>query len=196
MLEAVGKLGDHRRPGLGNAQEQRHRDHQPQHEVHERPGTQDDDLFPSRLPRERPGVAGILVLPLHSAVAANRESAQGIKGFPFLPAPQRGAHADGKFVHLYPQQLGGKEMPELMDGNHHAKQQDRQQNIQKSYQNVFTSQLVQPPHGRRGLPQKCPPNRGRPPQAPAPAPALPAGQCPENRFCPPKTGPPPPRWRH
>ena len=129
MLKAAGKLGDHRHTGLGDAQKQRHRNGQPQHKVHKRPGAQDDNLLPCRLPGKGPGVARVLVLSLHSAVAPHGKGPQRVQSLPPLLGPQGGAHADGELVHLHPQQLGRDKVSELVDGNEYAKERNRQQNI-------------------------------------------------------------------
>ena len=140
--KAIHKRGDNGNPDLCSAKRQAHRNNKAQQKIHKRSGAQDDNFFPALLPGKCPGIAGVLILPLHGAVAADRESPKGVKGFSFSLRPQSRAHADSKLIHLYPQQFCGDKVAELMDGNEHSKQHNDQQNIQESRQNGSPHTLI------------------------------------------------------
>ena len=93
-------------------------------EVHERPGSEDDQPPPPAFLRERSRIVRLFVLSLHCAEAANRNRAQRIGRFALFLLPKHGPHADGKFVDLYVKQLRREKVPQLMDEDQKAKHQN------------------------------------------------------------------------
>ena len=93
-------------------------------EVHERPGSEDDQPPPPAFLRERSRIVRLFVLSLHCAEAANRNRAQRIGRFALFLLPKHGPHADGKLVDLYVKQLRREKVPQLMDEDQKAKHQN------------------------------------------------------------------------
>ena len=114
---AVGGDPEARRPGVQNQY-----DEQAGEEIHKCPGHQNNRLLPPGGVAEGPGVVGgrLLVLPLHGAVAAHGKEAKAVKGISFLLLQQGGSHADGELVDLDAEELGRREVAELVDGNQQA----------------------------------------------------------------------------
>ena len=65
------------------------------------------------------------VLALHGAVAADGDAADGVQSLAHLLFPDGGTHKHGKFVDLNAGELGGSKMPQLMDENQDAEQENR-----------------------------------------------------------------------
>ncbi|MPN39291.1 hypothetical protein SDC9_186819 [bioreactor metagenome] len=92
---------------------------------------------------------GVLVLPLHGAEAAHGKGAQGIVGLAPARGEKLGTHAEGKFVYLDSQQLGGGKVARLMYQDQHSEHQDRGDDIK----HVFTSvEISVPASAGNGLP--------------------------------------------
>ena len=91
--------------------------------IHQRASGQNQCLCPKALPHKGPLIAGILILPLHGAEAANGKQPQGIQSFPFLESPQFGAHANGKLVDTNFRRLCQQEMAQLVKKYHEPEKQ-------------------------------------------------------------------------
>ena len=73
--------------------------------------------------------ARFLVLPLHGAKAADGQKPQGILRVALRLVEELRTHADGKFIDAHAAGLGRQKVAELVHGNEHAENQDRNENI-------------------------------------------------------------------
>ena len=117
---AVVKIGDdRRRKAVGRAEQDEH-DEKARQEIHKRTGGENNEPPPGLGPGEGPGIVAVLVLPFHSAIAADGDQAQGIRRLAPGALQQGRAHADGKLIDLHPQELGCHKMPQLVDEDQKA----------------------------------------------------------------------------
>src|SRR5699024_3196943 len=137
---------------------------------------------------------------LQGAVAADGQQPERVLGLLRLPVPHQGPHADGELVDPDAAELRRGEVAELVDGDQHAEDQDRRQDIQNGHGTTPVRKFIRPPGpappaGRPGPPPGCPPGTGPPSRPRRSGPPPPAGECRKSRSAPPGRGPPPPRWR-
>ena len=104
-----------------------HHQEKAQDDVEDAAGGHHQKAFPHRLVAKGPGVAAVLVLALHGAVAANGQQAQAVLGLPFLKANQFWPHAQGKLVDPDARGLCQQEMSQLVKENDKAKKQNAYQ---------------------------------------------------------------------
>jgi hypothetical protein len=126
VLRPVARLRTavHRDPKSLDRGVEDQKDQQTGEEIHCRSSGQHHQLLPGRRVAKGPGIGGLLILPLHSAEAANRQSTETVKCFPFLFLQKSRSHANGKFIDLDPKQLCGGKMAELMDRDEQSKHKD------------------------------------------------------------------------
>ena len=72
----------------------------------------------------------IIFLHLQGAEAADGQGPQAVESLSLPPLEQGGTHAHGKLVHLYPQQLGRGEVPQLVGGHQNTENQNRDDDIE------------------------------------------------------------------
>ena len=120
-LQETGDLRGAEPGGCGIQDDQ---DHKSGEEIHKSAGCQNDDPLPGRLGRKGTGIIAFAVLPFHGAVAADGQQPDGVFGLPLAPVQKPGAHEDGEFVDLDVEQLGRQKMPELMDKDQKAEDEN------------------------------------------------------------------------
>ena len=128
---ALGQSGDGGgNIGAGAGIEQDH-DEKSRHQVHKRARCQDDQLLPQGLGGKGPGIgrAVVPVLPLHGAVAADGQGAEGVFRLPLLPGPNGRAHADGELIDLDVQLFRRNKMSPLVDRDEQPKEKDSENDI-------------------------------------------------------------------
>ena len=123
----------------GEAVEQGHHEKAGQ-QIHERARAEDNQALPPLGVDKGAGILALAVLPLHGAVAANGDQAEGILGLLPLPAEESRTHVDGKLVDPHAGELCGQEVAQLMNENQKAENQNGQDNIQNCQQIIITSQ--------------------------------------------------------
>lgn len=101
----------------------------PSSRVHQRARADEEDPLPQPHVAVGARVGAVLVLPLDRDVAADRQGAQGIFGFAALGGPDRGAHAERKFVDPHPRELADRKMAELMDEDEQPEDENRDNDL-------------------------------------------------------------------
>ena len=127
------EISNHRGAESGSPRIQNQHDHQPQHEVHEGTGHQDQCPLPGRLIGEGPGLVAVFILPGHGTEAAEGHAAQGVHGLPLLPLEEDRAHAYGKLLHLHAAEFGHREVTQLMDDNQKSEKQNGKDNVKNAH---------------------------------------------------------------
>ena len=119
---ALFKLADDRRDKSLGRQKHDYHDQDANNEIHGGTGHQNNQPFPPGRFLEGPGVIRILVLALHGAVAADGNTADGIKGLAVLLFEDCRAHKHGEFIDLNTGELRRNEMTQFVDKNKKAEQ--------------------------------------------------------------------------
>ncbi|CAN4043729.1 Molybdenum transport system permease protein modB, partial [Dysosmobacter welbionis] len=131
----------------------RQNDEEPRQEIHKGAGGKNHHLFPEALTAQRPLVARVLILPLHSAEAADGQQPEGILGLLRLLVPDQRPHADGKLVDPHAAELGGQEVAQLVDGDQYAENQNGRQDIHNGHAKTPVKKLASSPVQHR-LPRR------------------------------------------